>query len=435
MREITPDRPSKIEHDTETRTRFFEAFDHKDAGGRVSALQFFDNFGIPKSTAYDWLNERQQLGRVANRRLNKRTYKQDKRRSSGPGRPPIIPNSVLNEIIHAPRETRRKKITTQLHLHGIHTCRETIRTALLNRKRARKFKTVTQKAITLPQQTQRTVYAMENRFKDVEGFWDGVMFTDEAHMALDDFPDDWILRVVGTRYEPENIVETTDKSGNVVHFAAWVNYYTKADELTFYNDEYDDVEPVKPPPKPRRRPTRETSEQYHDRVRQWEAEKARIPEVIKPGNSMRASYYTEKILPVYRDALYALQARSNELRGRVHRNDRYNWFIVEDNDPSHGTRNDDSLPAHYRKQHGMRRIVHPANSPDLNPIEGIWLVIKERVRRRLHEINSIAELKAALQLEWSRVRQETVQDRIKEMPWRCGQVLNHPETRVKTKVW
>lgn len=43
------------------------------------------------------------------------------------------------------------------------------------------------------------------------------MFTDEAHMALDNFPDDWILRVIGERFWPENIVEKIDQTANVVH--------------------------------------------------------------------------------------------------------------------------------------------------------------------------------------------------------------------------
>ncbi|KAF2819655.1 hypothetical protein CC86DRAFT_362637 [Ophiobolus disseminans] len=47
--------------------------------------------------------------------------------------------------------------------------------------------------------------------------------------------------------------------------------------------------------------------------------------------------------------------------------------------------------------------MHPAKSPDLNLIEGIWNIIKERVRCKLHNINTIDELKAALQQEWKAV--------------------------------
>ncbi|KAH7087528.1 hypothetical protein FB567DRAFT_592207 [Paraphoma chrysanthemicola] len=112
------------------------------------------------------------------------------------------------------------------------------------------------------QEFGRIYYTGDKRFLPIDGFWDGVQFTDEAHMALDDFPEEWILRVIGERYKPENLVEHTKKSANVVHFAAWINYYTKAEELTFYNDEYDDVELVKLPPKLRARPKTETPEDY-----------------------------------------------------------------------------------------------------------------------------------------------------------------------------
>ncbi|KAH7390025.1 hypothetical protein BKA66DRAFT_460320 [Pyrenochaeta sp. MPI-SDFR-AT-0127] len=206
-------------------------------------------------------------------------------------------------------------------------------------------KAALQKEITDDQAIQRAQYTLDKRFWPIEGYWDGVVFTDEAHMALDDFPQEWILRVIGERFHPKNIVEQEDQSANVVHFAAWINYYDKAPHLTFYNDEYDDVVPVKPLSKPRRRPTTETEEQYIKRLAEWEAQKARILEVKKPGNSMRASYYTEKLLPVYRDAIKDLEIRSDQLRSHVRRRDRYNWYLVEDNDPSHGTKNSSSLPA------------------------------------------------------------------------------------------
>jgi hypothetical protein len=297
------------------------------------------------------------------------------------------------------------------------------------------FKAALQKEITAPQATQRVLYTTNKRFKKVEGYWDGFLFTDEAHCSLSDFPEEWILRVLGQRCEPENLVEQSDCGANAVHFAAWINYYTKAEELTFYNDEYDDVEPVRPPPRPRRRPTTETEAQWVERLARWEAEKSRQPDVYKPGNSMRASYYTDKILPVYANAFHQLQTRSNELRSSVSRNDRYNWYLIEDNDPSHGTKNTNSLPAIYRRREGIVRLQHTANSPDLNPIEGIWNIIKERVRRQLHEINTIDELKSALQREWKAVTQDQIQARINEMPYRVGQVFAHPDKRCKTELW
>ena len=254
-------------------------------------------------------------------------------------------------------------------------------------------------------------------------------------MALDDFPVEWILRIIGERTAPNNVVQHTDKSANVVHFAGWINYYERADELTFYNDEYDDYVAPKPPPKPRRRPATESTAEFDARMRVWEAELSPTPHIQKPGNSMRAIYYVEKILPLYCTAYTSLVARSDSLRASVPIQQRYNWFLMEDNDPSHGTRNPNSLPAVYKHDRGIRTLSHPANSPDLNPIESMWNIIKSRVKQRLNTINSITELKAALQHEWKQIQQEIVQERIDEMPHRCRQVFQYPSVRVRTTLW
>ncbi|EFQ91699.1 hypothetical protein PTT_11373 [Pyrenophora teres f. teres 0-1] len=256
-------------------------------------------------------------------------------------------------------------------------------------------------------------------------------------MALDDYPDPWLLRVEGEANKAKNLVKEPPKppkNARVVHFAAWINYYDRAPQLTFYNDEYDDVEPVKPPPKPRRR-KHESDDEHRERVRVWDAERARQPNVEKPGNSMRAVYYTEKILPIYREAQHKLQAQSDHLRAHIHPNNRYNWYLLEDNDPSHGTKNLESLPAQYKLYNGIKTLKHPANSPDLNPIEGIWNIIKERVRQDLHTINSTAMLKNRLQKEWEAITINQIRARIYEMPYRCSMAFHNPESRVKTPKW
>lgn len=48
------------------------------------------------------------------------------------------------------------------------------------------FKAAKQKEITVSQYDQRVEYTIEKPFSPIQGFWDGVLFTDEAHLALDD---------------------------------------------------------------------------------------------------------------------------------------------------------------------------------------------------------------------------------------------------------
>jgi hypothetical protein len=170
-------------------------------------------------------------------------------------------------------------------------------------------------------------------------------------------------------------------------------------------------------------------------VGEWEVRKVREPEIIKPGNSMRASYYVEKILPLHCAVYASLKAQSDELRPSVLDEDRYNWYLQEDNDPSHGTRNTDSLPAVYRRERGVKSLAHPANPPDLNPIEGLWNIIKERVRQKIHTIHGISKLKTVLQREWEKINQELIQKRIEEMPDRCKQVNQYPLRRYKGESW
>jgi hypothetical protein len=132
-------------------------------------------------------------------------------------------------------------------------------------------------------------------------------------------------------------------------------------------------------------------------VAQWEAEKATISEAVKSGNIIRASYYSENILPRYCDAYLSLKARSDPIRDP----DTPDylpimWLLQEDNNSSHGTRNSKSLPAIYRASRGVVSLIHPANSPDFNPIESILDIIRERDKQCLDSPNSIADLKAAL---------------------------------------
>ena len=90
------------------------------------------------------------------------------------------------------------------------------------------------------------------------------------------------------------------------------------------------------------------------------------------------------------------------------------WLLQEDGDPSHGMRRR-GLAQEYKDAYGIQNLTHPAQSPDLNPIEGIWAIIKQRLRRRVFD-SSVEELKEALQEEWDKITMQEIRDRIADMP-------------------
>jgi len=65
----------------------------------------------------------------------------------------------------------------------------------------------------------------------------------------------------------------------------------------------------------------------------------------------------------------------------------------------------------------------PAQSPDLNLIEGIWAIIKQRIRR--YYFDSEEDMKEALQEEWDKITIEEIRFRIADLPRRCAQLVKY----------
>ena len=175
------------------------------------------------------------------------------------------------------------------------------------------------------------------------------------------------------------------------------------------------------PPRPRRRPTTESEEEYQARLREWEALQPHDTEVKVGGNHMTQKYYTERLLPIYIDSIYKARLRDAGL-----------WLFQEDGDPSHSMRKE-GLARQLKDANWITNLKHPAQSPDLNPIEAIWNIIKQRLRRRI--FYSDEEVKEALQEEWSKVTMTEVRARISQMPRRCARLIKNGGKPIKTAQW
>jgi hypothetical protein len=101
-------------------------------------------------------------------------------------------------------------------------------------------------------------------------------------------------------------------------------------------------------------------------------------------------YYTEYLLPIYIDTIYNTCCYQDE---------QASWLLIEDRDPSYRIKKY-GIARELKDTNWITNLRYPVQSPDLNPIEGIWNIIKQRLRRRI--FHSSKELKDAIQEEWDK---------------------------------
>jgi len=415
-REVTPERVLKhIEFNTIKKTRFFNAFDSRNGASlrSISKAQHID-----EKTGRRWLKERETLGSVA--------YRSSRKRSLKLGRPSKLTQEQCQQLINPSQNpVRNQQYEAQIEYHHLNVVKRTLQRSLLRyTNKARRYKQAyIQKKMSWENLASRQRYGKYHIHDTIEGCWRWKIFTDEAHVDPTSQVQGEILREQGTRYNPENIQERGSKKGNVIHMAAWISYDSKAEKLIFYNDEEETTTKPKRPRKPRSRKY-ETDEKFAYRLLEWRASMHHDLEVKPKGNAMTQKYYCEKILPIYCDAI-------NHLRTSFGSGNEP-WALLEDGDPSHGLRKE-GLAYHLKLQNWITNHYHPANSPDLNPIEAIWNIIKQRARRRSWD--TIEELKEILQDEWSKVTQAEIRARIDDLPKRCRLLTTNGGAAIKTAKW
>jgi len=93
--------------------------------------------------------------------------------------------------------------------------------------------------------------------------------------------------------------------------------------------------------------------------------------------------------------------------------------FVEDQAGVHGTR---GKFVEAKAVMGIRLHQRPASSPDLNPIENVWRILKQRIKARKRFPRTLAELRIAVQEEWDKLKPEEWNKYIDSMPERLCEV-------------
>jgi transposase len=91
-----------------------------------------------------------------------------------------------------------------------------------------------------------------------------------------------------------------------------------------------------------------------------------------------------------------------------------NFLLMEDNAPAHKCWYNNS----EREKEGIPKVEWPANSPDFNPIERIWYLMKSRIqtRRGRERVTTVSRMKEVLQEEWDRITIEEINREIARLP-------------------
>ncbi|RPA91796.1 hypothetical protein L873DRAFT_1712640 [Choiromyces venosus 120613-1] len=95
---------------------------------------------------------------------------------------------------------------------------------------------------------------------------------------------------------------------------------------------------------------------------------------------------------------------------------------MEDNAPAHNL----DFTNYEREKEGIDKVDWPPNSPDLNPIEHLWNIMKSRIqtRRGVERVTSEGAMKLVLQQEWEKITIEEVNWEISKLPNILAQCIN-----------
>jgi hypothetical protein len=94
------------------------------------------------------------------------------------------------------------------------------------------------------------------------------------------------------------------------------------------------------------------------------------------------------------------------------------WIFQEDNEGAHGNKSVLNAPNDFKNTHYIRQLKprHPGNSPDLSPVENVWRILKQRVKKR--KAQNQADLRRFVEEEWEKITLSEINALILTMPER-----------------
>ena len=120
----------------------------------------------------------------------------------------------------------------------------------------------------------------------------------------------------------------------------------------------------------------------------------------------------ELLCTIYKTTLLS---SARKLFGR----DNHSWRLQEDNDPKHTS----EKAERWRNEHDINRISWPSQSPDLNPMENVWAVLKANVSN--HKPTSTKDLIRIIRKEWKALDKVFAENLVGSMKNRISLLLSN----------
>ena len=275
------------------------------------------------------------------------------------GRPPILTTRKRRRLVNrATLDAYHRRLTYEeiADIEGISACRRTL-TKAFEKEQYHRRKAAEKPLLTPKHMERRTGFAYYHESWEWP-MWKRVDWTDEATFRIGGFGDVWVTRTAEEKYDNSCLTpKFRHRPGLMVHGA--ISGVSKG-PLTIFDE----------------------------------------------GTKVNAQVYSHQVLPRIHQHIRQMERELGAFRG----------ILMEDNASVHTAAYTRAWHAYY----GFNKMVWPANSPDLNPIENVWRLLKYRIGKRFPK--NVAELRQYLLEEWDKLTPEDYLKYIKEMPARCQAV-------------
>jgi transposase len=99
--------------------------------------------------------------------------------------------------------------------------------------------------------------------------------------------------------------------------------------------------------------------------------------------------------------------------------DSTSWKLLEDNDPKHASK----LAKKWKAENGVKNIDWPSASPDVNPIENVWNLVKMSLQKK--KLKTPRSLARAIKRQWKTLPQELAVKLVDSMKNRVSDVIEN----------